>query len=268
MKTCLALGFVLACSAPVLADETESRAFGGGVLTIGENSDGEKVLGFDGRQLAAGYFLVFEQAAVVEDQPVMLYAAGDGGNACGPASVIVWKPEDRPVEAVSIGEDCGAPSPAVSSERIVYLPYVLPGSSEPVETWSPSAGLVLAGRLDFAPEPGTGWADLENKPVGHPMDYFSNAAFYKQAQALLGEDLGVVAQALSVSSEPEADSGLQIARGCVPHACTISDGFVAVDVKARAIWFAQMRGSSFAHWPKLAEWPKPVRAAFDAAFAE
>lgn len=267
MKTCLALGFVLACSAPVLAEE--SRAFGGGVLTISENSDGEKVLAFDGRQLAAGYFLVFEQEALVEDQTVLLYAAGDGGNACGPASVIVWKPEGRPVEAVTVGEDCGAPSPAVSSGRIVYLPYVLPGSSEPVETWSPSAGLTLAGRLDFAPEPGTGWADLESKPAGHPMDYFSNAAFYKQAQALLGEDLGVVAQALSVASEPEVTAGgLQVSRGCVPHACTISDGFVAVDVNAGAMWFAQMRGSSFAHWPKLAEWPKPVRAAFDKAFAE
>lgn len=199
----------------------------------------------------------------------MLYSAGDGGNACGPDAVIVWKPEGGVVKADRFG-DCGAPPAANDGERLLFAPWPLPGETLDMTQWRPSDGFTLAGALAFRPQPGTGWADLAAKPAGHPMDFFANADLFAAAQALLGDDLAAVALALSVASEPEkGEGGLLYARGCVPHACTVSDGFIAVDPAAKGVWFAQMQEEGgFAQWPEANSWPEKVRAAFDRAFAE
>lgn len=254
---------------PAFAGEVEHRDFADGRLVILETDDGEKVLSFNGAELARGWFLAFDREVQVAGQTVLLYGAGDGGNACGPDAVIVWKPEGAPVKAERFG-DCGAPAAASDGERLLFAPWPLPGETLDMTQWTPDAGFTLAGALSFRPQPETTWAGLAAKPLGHPMDFFANAELYAAAQALLGDDLSGVALALSVSSEPEkGDDGLLYARGCVPHACTVSDGFIAVDPAAKGVWLAQMQDEgAFKYWPDRSAWPAKVSAAFDKAFAE
>lgn len=263
------LSLVVAAFFPAQAGEVEQRDFADGRLVILETDDGEKVLSFDGEELARGWFLAFDREVEVAGRPVMIYSAGDGGNACGPDAVIVWKPESAAVKAERFG-DCGAPAPANDGERLLFVPWPLPGETRDVMQWTPDAGFTLTGTLTFAPQPGTTWAELSTKPVGHPMDFFGNAELFAAAMDVLGDDLAAVALALSVASEPEkGEGGLLYSRGCVPHACTVSDGFVAVDPAAKGVWFAQMQEEGgFAQWPDGASWPQKVRAAFDKAFAE
>ena len=47
----------------------------------------------DGQQLASNYDVFFDKIVEVGDVKVALVDVGDGGNQCGPAKVIVWKPE-------------------------------------------------------------------------------------------------------------------------------------------------------------------------------
>lgn len=103
------------------------------------------------------------------------------------------------------------------------------------------------------------------------MDFFSNESFYAEAARLLGPDLASLATSLGTSSGPEdvGRQGLFVARGCVPHACGVADGFVAVDPAGKAAWFAQMQeNGGFRYWPALSVWPPKVRQTFDKAFAE
>ena len=75
--------------------------FEGGQFTITQQEQyGEKVLAYDGKRLASNYDVFFEKIVEVGGIKVALFDVGDGGNQCGPASVIAWKPvvpgqEDR-----------------------------------------------------------------------------------------------------------------------------------------------------------------------------
>ncbi|MFZ1681062.1 MAG: hypothetical protein WAT70_08570 [Rhizobiaceae bacterium] len=256
----------LATLAPALALADEPLPFAGGELTITETTDGDKVLAFSGQGLARDWLLFFDREEEVAGRSVMLFSASAGGNACGADAVIVWKPDDGPVRGERFG-DCGAPTPASDGTRLVFVPHVMPGDTAEVTEWTPESGFRLAGVLSFRPQPGTGWADLAASPPGHPVEFFDNSAFYAEAVRVLGDDLAAVATALSVSSEPEMlKDGFYHARGCIPHACTVNDGFVAVDVRAGKAWFAQMTDDGgFRRWPE-GDWPADATAAFDVAF--
>lgn len=265
-----ALVFAAALTAsPAAAEDADSQAFAGGQVTISETADGDRILAFDGQELARDWFVGFDRAATVAGTDILLYSVGPGGNACGPDAVIVWKPDDGAVRADRFG-DCGAPPAANDGERLVFLPWVAPGEAAAVTIWTPADGFRLAGRLAFAPQPGTGWADLAKAPAGHPLDYFANADFYDEAQRLLGDDLGDLATSLGTAGPPEdKGDGLFVARGCVPHACGTADGFVAVDTARKSAWFAQMgENGAFRFWPAESTWPAPVSAAFTSAFVE
>ncbi len=253
-------------SSEAMADE--ALPFAGGELTITETTEGDKVLAFSGRELARDWLLFFDREEEVAGRTVMLFSAGAGGNACGADAVIVWKPDNGPVRSERFG-DCGAPAPAGDGSRLVFVPHVMPGETADVTEWTPEDGFRLAGALAFRPQPGTGWADLAAAPPGHPVGFFDNAAFLAEAVRVLGDDLGGVALSLSVSSEPEKlKDGFYHARGCVPHACTLSDGFVAVDVRAGKVWFAQMMDNGgFRRWPE-GDWPSDARAAFNLSFGQ
>ncbi len=66
-------------------------------------------------------------------------------------------------------------------------------------------------------------------------------------------------------------SGIVYASGCVPHACGVSDGFMAIDAAAKKLYFAQQKdeqGASGADaWPDLKEWPAELRDAMEKALA-
>lgn len=245
----------------------ESFPFAGGTLTITETDDDEKVLAFDGNELARNYVVYYDRTVEIGESSVALFAAGDGGNACAPATVIVWKPKDGAVTSEIVGEDCGAPPAAASGDSLYFVPYLLPGESSPVQVWSPGRGLRLAGMLSFVPQPGTGWDDLDPDTYDNIIEAFSNEAVYKAATKMLGDRLIDVATGLLVGGGTEKTvTGVFYASGCVPHACGTADAFMAVDPNGRKLYFAQAgeRPEPDA-WPALKTWPPALRSAMKAA---
>lgn len=107
--------------------------FEGGQLTITQpEQDGEKVLSYDGKQLASNYDVFFDRIVKIGDVNVALVDVGDGGNQCGPAKVIVWKPKDGEIQTTTVEQDeCGAPPAAISDSAVYFVPYLLPGDSKP-----------------------------------------------------------------------------------------------------------------------------------------
>ena len=246
----------------------DSIDFGGGTLTITETPDGDKVLAFNGRELARNFVVFYDKTVEVGETEVALFAVGDGGNQCGPAEVLVWKDKARLIRSEIVGEnDCGAPPAAVSDSSIYFVPYLVPGSSAPAQIWSPEDGLRVAGTLTYAPQPDTGWKDLNASDMDSIVDAFANAAVYGAALSLLGKDLTEFATGLLTGGGVETlASGVIYGSGCVPHACGSSDAFMAVDAKGRKVYFAQQGdGPEPRSWPKLSLWPGDVARAMGAA---
>lgn len=246
----------------------EEIPFGGGKFTITETKDLDKVLAYDGREIARNYVVFHDRTVEVDGVEVALFAVGDGGNACGTATVIAWKQEDGGIRSDTVGEDCGSPPPAVADSGIYFVPYLIPGATDVVEVWSPQDGVKVAGTLSFAPQPGTQWSDLDPTKFETISDAMQNEAVYSAAKALLGDSLLDVMTGLQVGGGPEVTpSGVVYANGCVPHACGTSDAFMAIDSKAQKLYFAQEVGEPQpAAWPALDAWPGDVRQAMQDAF--
>ena len=264
------VALVALCGAALAQDEKQAPIpFAGGELTITQKEEyGEKVLAFDGKELAHNYVVYYDRTVTLGDVAVAMVDVGDGGNACGPAKVLVWKPEGGDIRSETVGADCGAPPAAIGDTAIYFVPYLLPGDSQPALQWSPDDGLVTYGMLTYAPEPGTGWGDLDPAKYGNIIDAFHNEAVYEAARKLLGEQVGDVATSLLVGGGAEkTPSGVFYGSGCVPHACGGADGFMAVDPGRKAVYFAQQQDgpAKIETWPPLKGWPADIAAAMNKA---
>lgn len=267
----LAAGLLSCAAATAFAQQAapEEIPFEGGKFTITETEDLDKILDFDGKEIARNYVVFYDRTVTVGGEAVALFSVGDGGNACGPATVMAWKPEGGEIMSDIVGEDCGAPPAAVTNDSIFFVPYLLPGESLPVEVWSPGQGVKVAGTLSFTPQPDTQWSDLDPAELENIIDALQNEAAYKAAQMLLGNSLTDVMTGLLVGGGTEKlASGVVYASGCVPHACGSADAFMAVDAKGQKLYFAQEGEQPEPRaWPALANWPADVRDAMHAALA-
>lgn len=268
----IAAALLLGVAMPALAQDGQPKSipFAGGKLTITETPEQDKILAFDGKELARNYVVLYDRTVELQGTRAALFAVGDGGNACGTSTVIVWKPEDQALKSVTVGADCGAPPAAATDDALYFVPYLRPGETADVQSWTPDEGLKLAGELSYAPQPDTHWDDLEGGKLGHPYDLFANADFYAAAQKLLDGKLEDVALALAVAAEPERTrSGIIYGSGCIPHSCGEGNGFFAVDPKAEAVWFAQQTDASTPDaWPALDSWPAEIRDIMTRTFAQ
>ena len=256
----LLVSLPLALPAAAQDRESDRLSFAGGELTITETPDYEKVLAFDGRELARDYFVFFDRVAEVAGTEVAFVYVGPGGNACAPSVVMVWKPEGGDVTSETTGEDCATPAPAVTDSEVFFVPYLVPGAEADVTSWAPGQGFSLHGRIAYAPQPGTSWATLAPAGASHPLDLFRNAGLYEAASALLGDELGEVAMGLGTAAAPEPQpDGLVFARGCVPHSCGLSDTVMIIDAANKALYFAQ-QGEPARFWPERASWPQAAAA--------
>lgn len=272
LQVACALG-ALSLAAPVAFAQDEPQApipFEGGTLTITETEDLDKVLAFDGRELARNYVVFYDKTVEVNGAQVALFAVGDGGNQCGPAEVLVWKPAGGDVRTETVGEDCGAPPAAVADGSIYFVPYLLPGATDVVQQWAPETGLQIAGTIAYAPQPGTDWQDLDPAKFEFMIDAMRNAAVYAEAQKMLGDRLLDVVTGLQTGGNTETTaSGIYHASGCVPHACGSADAFMAIDPKARKLYFAQEGdGPQPSTWPETGAWPAEIRQLMDRAFQQ
>ncbi|PLP56926.1 hypothetical protein CYK37_21990 [Mesorhizobium loti] len=262
-------------SAPTATDADEKPVpvpFAGGTFTITEQPEMDKILAFDGKEVARDYDVFFDKIVKVAGTDVALFAIGPGGNQCGPSTLIAWKPETgTTLQSVRIDQDnCGAPPTAIADNTIYFVPYLMPGDSKDALQWSPQDGLQIAGQLTYKPELNTGWNDVDPSKYQNIIDAFHNEAVYKAAEKLLGDQMGNVATSLLVGGGTEkTPSGAFYASGCVPHACGGSDGFMAVDVKNKALYFAQQTDKPEPNaWPALKDWPEEMKDALKKAFQQ
>jgi hypothetical protein len=245
----------------------EQIPFEGGAFTITETADLDKILAYDGKQIARDFVVYFNRIIELSGGRVALFEVGGGGNACGPATVIAWKDETGLQSDVIGEESCGAPPAAATQDRLYFVPYLLPGATAPVHAWSPDERLTVAGQLAYTPQPGTKWSDLEAAAPQYMVDAFGNEDVYKAAEKLLGASLNDVVTGLSVSSGFEKTaSGALYGRGCVPHACGSADAFMAVDPGAQKLYFAQQgENPPLTAWPRLDDWPRELRELMEKA---
>lgn len=265
-------GLGLCAGAFAETEKPQSIPFGGGALTVTQKEEyGEKTLSFGGQELDTAYVIYFDRIATLGDVEVALFDVGDGGNACGPAKLMVWKGENDAIQRASIGEDdCGAPVAALASDWIYFVPWLTPGTSGVVKRWTPQDGFSTAGTLAYAPEAGTTWKDVDPARLGSLLDAFRNEAVYARAKELAGDRLEEIATSLLVSGEPEKTaSGVLYGDGCIPHACGAYDGFMAVDAAGQKLYLArQTDGRSPEAWPEMATWPADLREIMEKALAK
>lgn len=256
---------VLMASGIASAGEIEAEiAFAGGKLTVMRDDDGAAIL-YEGQELARNYFAGFDRIAEIEGEQVAIFYLGDGGNACGPSTLLVWRDDEGEIRSDNLfAEDCGGPTPSVSEEAIVFVPYVMPGGSDIIHRWTPSSGLSSAGKIIFMAEPGTGWNDLDFTRLDHPVDFFSNEEAYDGARALLGEDFESWVIGLSVSSGFEDFGSLKVSQGCMPHNCGGFESLLAADPVNRRIYAATYDGTGYRQWPDALQWPEEALKAFKA----
>lgn len=274
MKTSILFTAASIAILPTLAiaqdSEPQTIPFEGGNFTIVDNAEGEKVLAYDGKELAKNYVAFHDRTVEVSDTKVAIFAVGDGGNACSPETVLAWKTEAG-IQSTTIGAGkCDTPPAAVTAYNIFFIPYPLPGETLPVTTWDPENGLTMHGNLAYAPQPGTDWTDLDPKKFEDGIvAAFKNEAVYKAAQKLLGNNLPGFATSLLVNGGTESlPSGAFFATGCIPHACGGGNGFIAIDAKASKLYLAQQTETEPKAWPALATWPAEIRDALTKALAD
>ena len=243
--------------------------FGDSEFTFSRVEDDEIALSYNGTELYRNFFLSFDKIVKVEGQDVALFSGGDGGNACGPASLIIYIPQNAPDPKMeTVGADCGAPDAAITDQRIVYVPYLRPGGTEIVQSWTPSNGLSQYGEITFTPQPKTNWASFKPGAAQHPYDVFDNKDIYDAAESLLGPAFDEVILGLSVSGEPQLiDNKYVAASGCQPHACSVAESFFGIDLEKHAV-FAANRLSNVPEqfWPAdFKSWPLPLQKAYEAS---
>ena len=260
----------LFAQAPVI-DQQAPIPFEGGQFTITQQEpDGEKVLAYDGQKLASNYDVFFDRIVNIAGAEVALVDVGDGNidHLCGPPVMIVWKPKGGTIQGITVEQDeCGAPA-SVTDNVIYFVPYLLPGASKRAMQWSPTDGLTIAGNLTYMPDPGTGWKDVDVSKYEDMIDAFHNEAVYRDAAALLGNDMTVLAASfLAAGGTKTTASGIVYFDGCAPHNCGGNHGFMAVDAANQKLYFARSSGKPVMDaWPPVQSWPAEVKAALDEAF--
>lgn len=242
-------------------DEPQTFEFAGGQLTITQTPDYERVLTFNGRELAREFDVFFGRIANVGGTEVAFFSVGPGGNACAPAALMVWKEEGGDISTAKFDEQCATPSPAITDYEVFFVPYLMPGGSSDVKSWSPEGGFKMHGSISYAPEPDTDWSTLKTDDGTYPLDLFRNAAFHDAAKTLLGSNLAEVVEGLGTAAPIETTpEGLVVGRGCVPHACGMADTLLVLDPSQRTLFIAQ-QGEPTRFWPERAAWPAAVAAA-------
>jgi hypothetical protein len=243
--------------------------FGDGEITFARGEDDEIAVTFNGQEIYRNYFVMFDRLAKIGETDAALLLGGPGGNACGPATLIITQPEGAADAKVDIvGEECGAPSAAVSQNEILFVPYLVPGAREKVQSWTPDGGLTVTGELAYLPKEGSNWSNLDPSKADHPYALLNNADVYAAAQTLTAEKFGELVMLLGVAGPPEViDKTYVAAPGCQAHACGAANGFLGIDLEKKQVFAATKYSDANATlWPAdIASWPEPLKKAWEAS---
>lgn len=264
----LLAGLVAAILSPARAETVEqTMQFAGNAIEVVQTDDFDRVIRVNGEEAFRDFQVFIERSIPLGGREVLLASAGPGGNACGSYPVVIIPANDGTLTvATPLGTGCGLfAEVAATADRLIFVGYPQPGIPASIDQWWPRGGLEHVGRIEFEPQPETGWATLDPVAVSHPIELFSNADVYRAIAELSGDGLGALATSLRVSGSPELlDGRFLFATGCTPHACGTADGLIAVDVTERAVYAATDATETPSVWPPAGDWPEPLRAKLEA----
>jgi hypothetical protein len=263
------LGFLSSPFAQAQEDVPAPVKLGDSEIIFARGEDEEIAVTYNGQEIYRNYYVAFDRLVKVEDVDVALISGGDGGNACGLATLIVTADSASPdAKVVIVGAECGGPDPAVTRHEILFVPYLKPGAKETVQVWTPTSGLETNGEIAFTPQPDTNWGNFDPKVVDHPYGIFRNGDIYAAAKTMVGDSFEDLIIRLDVSGNPETiESRYFVVSGCQAHACGNTSGFVGLDLEARRVYASfSDEGSAPQHWPAdLTTWPEPIKKALEAS---
>lgn len=245
--------------------------FAGGTFTItaGNDEEAEKVLTYEGKEIARDIYISFNRIAKIGDIDVALFYLGNGGAGCEDKPLILWKPQGAAaLQSVMADKDeCGQLSMAVADEAIYFVPSITPDDPKNMLLWTPQDGLRTAARLNFLPEPGTSWDDIDLSGDRGIIHAFNNEAVYEAAEKLLGDQLRDVADSLVITTRAQKTrSGIFYGSGNKPHLSSMGRAFMAVDAKNGKLYIAwKSDESELRTWPTLKDWPKEVEEELERA---
>jgi hypothetical protein len=264
----LLAGVIVVIPSPARAETVEqTMQFAGNELQVVQTDDFDRVIRVNGEEVFRDFQIFIERSIPLGGREVLLASAGPGGNACGSYPVVFIPANDGTLTVTTpIGAECGRfAEVAATADRLIFLGHPSPGTPASIDQWWPRGGLEHVGRIEFEPQPDTGWSTLDPAAVSHPIELFSNGDVYRLIADLAGADLGALATSLRVSGSPEfLDGRFFLATGCTPHACGSADGLIAVDVTDRAVYAATDATDTPSVWPPAGEWPQPLRAKLEA----
>ncbi len=125
----LFFALLLTAASPALAQEDIPAPvkFGEAEITFARGEDEEITVSYNGVELYRNFYVSFDRIVTLAGEEVALLSGGDGGNACGPNSLIVTLPVDSPDAKLEVIGACGSPAPAVTIDEIYYVPYLEAG---------------------------------------------------------------------------------------------------------------------------------------------
>lgn len=261
-------GAILTVAIPARSETIEQTMdFAGNTIEVVQADDPERVLRVNGTEAFREFQIFLERAIPFGGRQVLHASAGQGGNACGSYPVILIPANDGSLTvATPLGRACGPfVEIAATQDRLIFFGFARPGIPASIDHWFPQGGLEHIGRIEFEPQPGTGWDTLSADERPQPRYLFDNADVFNSVSRLAGDDLGKLALSLAVAPEVELVAGrFLVGMGCTPHACGAADGLIAVDLEGRAVYAATDATDQRSVWPEAERWPPALRDTLEA----
>ena len=177
------------------------------------------MLAFNGKELTRNYVLYHNKTVEVGGQQVALFDVGDGGNQCGTATVIVWKPENGEIQSAAAGDDCG--SPPAGRQRPEHLFRALPAARRLEDRANLDTDRRAAGRRHAAVHAATRHR-LGGPRPGQALQHrrrLRQRGGLRGRKKLLGDAITDVATGLLVGGGTEFDAVRRILRQRLRAAC-------------------------------------------------
>ncbi|MBY0612875.1 MAG: hypothetical protein K2P80_11905, partial [Beijerinckiaceae bacterium] len=196
-----------------------------------------------------------------EGRQALLFEVMPGGGSCRPGMVaLTARPAEEPRFDRRLIDECGGFEIARADRSILLVSPATPAGAGSLWRLSAKDGLVLEATLAFAPQPGTGFADLKTGIGATAM--LRNQAVWTAFTALSGADLKRDATLFSAAGPAvEAQRPLIAATGCGGD-CRNGAALMLADPDRRALYLAfRLKGEKPRTRPDLARWPAEAKAA-------
>lgn len=245
---------------PVNAAEFNMTLFGHAV-SISPSGDQFK-LEIDGRQVLKNYYLDLDDIYLVGTTPAVIGTSSGGGNACEGSPFVISFPTDGAPRVDGPLDTCFGVKVEVSGGALVLS--TAPTPNEPGERWrwTPSDGIVEAGKQAFVSDKSKGWPQLRERTASHPADLLDYAEINAEIVRLAGNEASLVNDILAGVGSGKYDGDLFIGTSCSRHMCLDQEAIVIADMAHKLVYLAwKPSGQKIKVNPGVLTWPdKPKNA--------